>query len=130
MWIRASSRSCSTLTQARRTAITETASEGESESSPSPRWRRCGSERIAVNWGTTRRRELLQHLGLYTVIWPTPELVERTAQLRVRQQRKGRRLSAPDAWIAATALMLNCPLATHDHDYSDVDGLSLIEARG
>lgn len=82
------------------------------------------------NWGTTRQHELIQHLGLYTVVWPTPELVERTARLRALQRRKGRRISAPDAWIAATALMLGCPLAAHDRDYSDVDGLSLIEARG
>ena len=82
------------------------------------------------NWGEARRHELAQHLRLYTVIWPDVELVERTARLRVRQEQQGRRLSAPDAWIAATALMLGCPLATHDRDYSLVDGLALIDADG
>ena len=33
-----------------------------------------------------------------------------------------------DAWIAATALMLDCPLASHDRDFSGIANLALIQA--
>ena len=36
--------------------------------------------------------------------------------------------SSHDEWIAATALWLDCPLATHDRDFTRVDGLALIQA--
>ena len=35
-------------------------------------------------------------------------------------RRTGRRLEAGDAWIAATAKMLDAPLLTHDKDFSPV----------
>ena len=37
-------------------------------------------------------------------------------------------MSTADAWIAATAIRLGCPLATHDRDFSGIDGLELIQA--
>ena len=42
----------------------------------------------------------------------------------------GRRLSVADAWIAATALYLGCPLATHDRDFIGIPNLRLITALG
>ena len=79
-------------------------------------------------WGDRRRGALAEHLALYTVVWPEVTLVAETARLRAAQERKGRPLSHPDAWIAATALSLGCPLAAHDRDFGGVDGLALIQA--
>ncbi|MDE2884481.1 MAG: PIN domain-containing protein [Chloroflexota bacterium] len=81
-----------------------------------------------ASWGLRRRGELTGRLARYEVVWPGPELVDRTAQLRVEQRRKGRELTTADAWIAATALSLGCPLAAHDRDFGAVDGLALIQA--
>ena len=81
------------------------------------------------NWGDRRRDELDQHLQQYAIIWPNPELVDTCARLRSSQENLGRRLEIADAWIAATAVMLNCPLASHDRDFSDIDGLEIVRAQ-
>ena len=79
-------------------------------------------------WGERRRNELADHLDQYDVVWPNAELVEICAQLRVERKEAGRKLEVADAWIAATALMLDCPLASHDRDFSGIAGLTIIKA--
>ena len=44
----------------------------------------------------------------------------------LRARRIGRELSAADAWIAATAVLLNCPLLSHDRDFGNLPGLEVI----
>ena len=83
---------------------------------------------IRNDWGTRRRNELQQHLDLYEVIWPNLELVRLSAELRAERERAGRRLNTADAWIAATALTLGCPLASHDGDFDDISGLEVIKS--
>lgn len=83
-----------------------------------------------ANWGERRRDELASYLRTYRIIWPDSQLAEVSARLRVDQRRKGRELSTADAWIAATALWLGCSLASHDRDFSGVEGLTLIQAPG
>ena len=77
-------------------------------------------------WGNNRKVQLSAHVDQYEVIWPGTELVEMCALLRSARQKAGRRLNAADAWIAATAIMLDCPLASHDRDFSGIPGLQLI----
>ena len=77
-------------------------------------------------WGDRRINQLGLHLQQYEIIWPSPELVEMCAYLRSERERVGRQLGVADAWIAATALILQCPLAAHDRDYSDIPGLQFI----
>ena len=49
---------------------------------------------------------------------------------RTRAARKHRTISENDAWIAATALALKCPLVTADYDdFVDVPDLTLFDAR-
>ena len=51
------------------------------------------------------------------------------AKLRVEAEKKGRHLSSSDAWIAATAVLLDVPLLTHNHkDYESLESLKLISA--
>ena len=83
---------------------------------------------IRNDWGTRRRNELQQHLDIYEVIWPNLELVRLSAELRVERERAGRRLNVADAWIAATALMLGCPLASHDGDFQGIPGLEVVKS--
>ena len=79
-------------------------------------------------WGEERRDDLMSHLAQYEVIWPDEDLALASAQLRLEREGAGRRLDAADAWIAATALWLHCPLASHDRDFSGIPGLELIQA--
>jgi len=81
-----------------------------------------------AGWGDRRKNLLRHHLSRYTVIWPNPEMVEISAHLRSEMQRQGRVLHTADAWIATTALLLRCPLATYDRDFEDISDLVLIKA--
>lgn len=79
-------------------------------------------------WGDRRKNELERYLQQYEVIWATAELVERCARLRSESEKVGRALATADAWIAATAVLLECPLVSHDRDFSGIPGLTLIKA--
>ena len=83
--------------------------------------------RTQKGWGDRRKNELAHHLEQYEVIWPSLELVATCARLRSERKSAGREMQATDAWIAATAIMLNCPLASHDRDFSDIPDLELIQ---
>ena len=83
---------------------------------------------LANGWGERRRNELTQHMDQYEVFWPNLALVEVSSQLRVEREQVGRRLNTADAWIAATAVYLNCPLASDDGDFTDIPNLELIRA--
>ena len=83
---------------------------------------------IRAGWGPRRISELQQHLGQYETVWSSLEMVEISARLRSDREKAGRRLNTADAWIAATAIMLDCPLASHDGDFSDIPDLELIRA--
>ena len=76
-----------------------------------------------AGWGERRNAELARHLEHYEVVWAGPELVDVCARLRSERKSAGRELPVADAWIAATALLLNCPLASRDHVFSDIPGL-------
>ena len=82
---------------------------------------------IKSDWGEPRKNGLLLHLEQYHIIWPNPNLARISAQLRADREKAGRRLSTADAWIAATAIMLDCPLASHDRDFTGIPGLQLIQ---
>lgn len=82
---------------------------------------------IKSDWGEPRKNGLLLHLEQYHIIWPDQNLARISAQLRNDREKAGRRLSTADAWIAATAIMLDCPLASHDRDFTGIPGLQLIQ---
>ena len=79
-------------------------------------------------WGDRRRNNLLQHIDQYEVIWPNLDLVHISVELRNEREKAGRRLNTADAWIAATAVLLGCPLASHDRDFSHIPNVQLIKA--
>ena len=54
-------------------------------------------------------------------------LCTRWAEVTVGAQANGYRIECADAWIAATALLHDLPLVTHNRgDYRGVAGLSII----
>lgn len=79
------------------------------------------------NWGNRRKDDLAGHLQRYEVVWPNRDLVYLCARLRAECRRAGRELGIADAWIASTALMLNCPLATADRDFVGIPNLQLVQ---
>ena len=81
-----------------------------------------------AGWGERRVSDLRQQMGQYAVHWPDNELVDLCARLRQQRQAAGRRLEVADAWVAATALYLGCPLASHDGDFDGIPDLQLTRA--
>jgi len=81
-----------------------------------------------ARWGARQKNILALHLEQYEVVWPDPETADISAHLRVERERAGRKLNTADAWIAATALRLSCPVASDDGDFDDIPGLELIRA--
>lgn len=78
-----------------------------------------------AGWGIKRIGELNAHLDQYTIVWPTFELVDIAARIRSQRERIGRKLHVADAWIAATALLLDCPLVSDDGDFEKIPDLEL-----
>lgn len=81
-----------------------------------------------AGWGARRMADLRGHIASYEVVWPDRRTVERCAILRSERRARGRALGTADAWVAATALTLGCPLASHDRDFSGIPGLEVIRA--
>ncbi len=86
------------------------------------------AERVySANWGQRRIEEFRSYLERYTVIWPDDDLVETYARVVADCSRTGWTIESADAWIAATAINLDCSLATTDADFSGVPGLVLLQ---
>ncbi len=82
-----------------------------------------------ARWGKRRRAVLESALHSYLVIPSSPELCRRWGE--VRYERRRQPISGEDAWIAATALVLGCPLITHNAaDFQGVAGLTVISESG
>ena len=82
---------------------------------------------LTSNWGEPRREALLEYLNrAYETIGYDRELVNACAHLRVASRRRGRELKPADAWIAATAVLLRCPLLSHDRDFGSPPELEVI----
>ena len=79
-----------------------------------------------AGWGERRASELKRHIERYEVIRADAVLADISAQLRHERESVGRKLETADAWIAATAIMLECPLATDDKDFDDIPNLEVI----
>ena len=80
------------------------------------------------SWGASRRQDLSSHLERYEIIWPDADLVGACARLRAERRAAERELGMADAWIAATAIMLSCPLASHDGHFVGIPHLQLLRS--
>ena len=78
------------------------------------------------NWGEKKYSSLLKHIREYNIIESDIELSKMSASLRSQQKKVGHTLKSADAWIAATALLMECPLATDDSDFEGIPNLEII----
>jgi tRNA(fMet)-specific endonuclease VapC len=78
-------------------------------------------------WGAARYNGLKTHLQEYIITHSDPALCYKWAEVVVSARRNGRPIRTADAWVAATALLYNIPLVTHNRNhYVGVDGLSVV----
>jgi tRNA(fMet)-specific endonuclease VapC len=83
---------------------------------------------VMRNWGQAKRDELRAFIedGFVTVD-SNGALCTMWAEVRGQAQRAGRHIETADAWIAATALLYNAELVTHNAgDFNSLPGLKII----
>jgi tRNA(fMet)-specific endonuclease VapC len=79
------------------------------------------------NWGPARKTQLEAYLRQFAVHQCDRALCLAWAEVTEGMRRKGRIISTADAWVAATALINNVPLVSHNRRHFEaVDGLILI----
>ena len=84
---------------------------------------------LDANWGPRRCGVLESYLADFSVLHSDSLLCSTWAAVRNESTQKGRAISAADAWIAATALVLTAPLVTNNSkDYRHLDKLQIISA--
>jgi predicted nucleic acid-binding protein len=82
---------------------------------------------LVKSWGQRRRDELFQYVDTtYEMVGYDRELVNICARLRADSRSRGMELSIADAWIAATAIWLDCPLLAHDRDFGNPAELQVV----
>jgi tRNA(fMet)-specific endonuclease VapC len=82
---------------------------------------------LTAGWGERRRKDLESCMQNYVVEHSSKALCLRWAEAIESARRNGRPISTADAWIAATALLFEAPLITHNKShFMGVDGLSVI----
>jgi predicted nucleic acid-binding protein len=84
----------------------------------------------AHNWGDARRAARVQHLNLYTTLYPDEYTCAIWVEIVDQCRRAGQRIQTADAWIASTARQWRLPLVTTDfRDYASVDNLDVVPIR-
>ena len=82
---------------------------------------------LGDGWGERRERKLQDYLRPFVLIHSDERICTHWAEVMGQAKRSGRRMDAADAWIAATALALQCPLVTHNAaDFAGIGRLKLI----
>lgn len=81
---------------------------------------------LLANWSEKRVEWLRLFLERFAIVPSSHDLVLKWAEAMVAARRNGRRIETADAWIAATALLYDAPLLTHNKaDYLGAPGLRL-----
>ncbi|MCK4765219.1 MAG: type II toxin-antitoxin system VapC family toxin [Candidatus Aminicenantes bacterium] len=79
------------------------------------------------NWGVKRIKQLEDTLNNYLMLPCDIELCRRWGKVRANRRKAGHPISPQDAWVAATALRYEIPIATYNlQDFKRVEGLKLI----
>ena len=69
---------------------------------------------ISARWGSHRRVLVERFILSFELVYADNDLCTVWARIRANARAAGRPLSPQDAWIAATALALDAPLATNN----------------
>jgi len=82
---------------------------------------------LSAGWGEPRRLLLERFMQAFESVYADNHLCTVWARIRADARAAGRAVSPQDAWIAATALALDAPLATNNRrDYEHVRKLRLL----
>ena len=83
---------------------------------------------LASRWGVRRTGMLEDFIRRFIIIQSDDDICSVWADIRTTSRSIGREISPQDAWIAATAIALEAPLATNNRrDYEHIDALQLLD---
>jgi predicted nucleic acid-binding protein len=70
---------------------------------------------------------MYRFLSRFTPLLPDAETAVLWARIKSQCEKKGRPITFADAWVAAAAVQLNVPLATHNaRDFAAVETLTIL----
>ena len=82
---------------------------------------------LEQNWGVAKCEELEEYLSTYLIVFADDDLCNLWAEAKNSAKQNGKPIDTADAWVAATALLLNVPLITHNRTHFEgVEGLTII----
>ncbi|MCY7346843.1 MAG: PIN domain-containing protein [Pyrinomonadaceae bacterium] len=82
---------------------------------------------LGRNWGVKRLAQLEEYLSTFLIVFADDDLCRIWAEAMNSARKNGKPISAADAWVASTALILNVPLISHNRKhFVGVDGLTII----
>jgi predicted nucleic acid-binding protein len=82
---------------------------------------------MSAGWGSNRRLRLERFVHGFELFYPDDNLCTVWAKIRADARATGRAISPQDAWIAATGLALDAPMATNNRrDFEGVRDLRLL----
>ena len=80
-----------------------------------------------ASWSARRTAELMNVARTYTVLDISSPVAEVWAAIRSRASSLGQQLPEADAWIGATAVVLDYPVVTHNpRDFQSIAGLEVL----
>ncbi len=83
---------------------------------------------LTANWGSKRTEWMRLFIARFVVVPYTHDLAVKWAIAMTSARRAGRPIQTADAWVAATALLYQTPLLTHNKsDYLGVDSLEFAD---
>jgi len=83
---------------------------------------------LQSSWNPKRADWLRLYLKRYVVVASSTDLSRKWAEVMVAARKNGRRIESADAWIAATALLYDAVLLTHNTaDFLGVPNLRLTD---
>lgn len=82
---------------------------------------------LLANWGPDRVRRFRTFMTGFVSVPSSRDLILKWAEIMVAARANGRRIEAADAWIAATALLYDAVLISHNPtDYLGVPNLRVL----
>ena len=82
-----------------------------------------------AEWGGRRRADLERFIRDFDIFYPDNDACTLWARLRAESQAIGRTLTPQDAWVAATALAIDAPLATNNRrDFQHIRQIRLVSS--
>ncbi|HKV41058.1 MAG TPA: type II toxin-antitoxin system VapC family toxin [Blastocatellia bacterium] len=79
------------------------------------------------NWGEFRRQSMESFVSRFTTVHSDDRLCSVWAGIRASAIPIGRPIDVADAWVAATAILFQVPLVTHNRrHFSGVAGLTVV----